>query len=113
MDRWARIDLFRMGLAKLMLATSRLRLAHLPVLHAIPSGRQKSSGITSEAEMTRALELPPTTTQGLTGAAERIGAIASTVAAEQTLALHAAEKAALPRRKLAELRAMYVKSPDR
>lgn len=40
-----------------------------------------------------------------------IRAVARAVAAEHTLALHAAAKAASPRRHLAEVRAIYVSSP--
>ena len=46
----------------------------------------------------------------LGGVRATIGAILRAVTAEHMLALHAATKAASPRRSLAELRAMYVPS---
>jgi hypothetical protein len=60
-----------------------------------------------------ALASPQVTRRGFFGFGARIGAIVSAVAAEQALALRAADKAALQRRKLTELRAMYVRPLDR
>ena len=48
----------------------------------------------------------------LGGVRATIRAILSAVTAEHTLALRAATKAALPRQSLAEVRAMYVSSPQ-
>lgn len=62
--------------------------------------------------MAYALDLPKTSHTGFAGFCARIGAVASTVAAEQALALRAADQATLPRRKLDELRAMYVRPLD-
>lgn len=94
MDRWMRILLFGAGVAMLMLASGRRR-------------------VVTEASMTHALELPNISRRRFTGLSARIGAIASTLAAEQTLALRATDRAALPRRRLSELRTMYVRPLDR
>ena len=46
------------------------------------------------------------------GAIEKIGAAARVLAEEQALALRAAEKAALPRQNVAELRALYLPADE-
>lgn len=48
--------------------------------------------------------------QGAT--ADSIGTVARAIAADHDLALRAAAKAASPRKNLAELRAMYVSTPE-
>lgn len=58
--------------------------------------------------MIQALTLPQTYRRNFTGFGAKIGAIVRAVAAEHTLALRAATKAASPRQSLVEVRAMYV-----
>jgi hypothetical protein len=61
-----------------------------------------------EATMADALQLQQTYRRIPGGVRAAIHAILSAVTAEHTLALRAATKAALPRQRLAEVRAMYV-----
>ena len=61
-----------------------------------------------ETMMTHVLQLQRTYRRTLGGFGATIRAIARAVAAEHTLALRAATKAASPRQSLAEVRAMYV-----
>jgi hypothetical protein len=63
--------------------------------------------------MGQALTSQQITRRGFFGFGARIGAIVTTMAAEHALALRAANKAALQRRKLTELRAMYVRPLER
>ena len=58
--------------------------------------------------MAHVLHLPQTYRRTLGGVRATIRAIVRAVAAEHTLALRAATKAASPRQSLAEVRAMYV-----
>jgi len=58
--------------------------------------------------MANTLQLHPWARWTLNGVSASMRAIARAVAAEHTLALNAARKAALPRHTLAEVRAMYV-----
>lgn len=113
MDRWMRVLLFGAGVAMLMLATDRLRLSSVRFLRPVPSDQEKDPRSTKEANMTHASVLPQSNRRSFTGLFARIRAVASMMAAEQTLALHAAHRAALSRRKLEALRAMYVRPLDR
>jgi len=114
MDRMTRAFLFAVGAAVLMLAVGRQRLSPGRFLRPLSSdllGGSRSSK--KELNMDQALASPQTTLESSPSLTAGIGAIASTVAAEQELALRAANKAALHRRNVAELRAMYVRPLDR
>lgn len=65
-----------------------------------------------EASMTQALQLPQTDRPGFSSLPAAIRAIARAWVHDHTLALRAATKAALPRKNLAELRAMYARPFD-
>lgn len=58
--------------------------------------------------MAHTLRLKQTYRPTRSGVSSTIGAAARAIAAEHELALRAAEKAALPRQSVAEVRAMYV-----
>jgi hypothetical protein len=62
--------------------------------------------------MAHILQLQHSPRQTLERVNATIGAIARAVVAERSLALRAATKAASPRQRLAEVRAMYVSSLD-
>ena len=62
--------------------------------------------------MTNILHVQHTRRPILEGVNATIRAVARAVAAEHTLALRAATTAASPHQRLAEVRAMYVSSPD-
>ena len=62
--------------------------------------------------MANILQLQHTRRPILEGVNATIRAVARAVAAEHTLALRAATTAASPHQRLAEVRAMYVPSPD-
>jgi hypothetical protein len=62
--------------------------------------------------MANILQLQHTRQPILEGVFATLRAVARAVAAEHTLALRAATTAASPHRRLAEVRAMYVSSPD-
>jgi len=66
-----------------------------------------------EDTMAHALPFQATSRRTLGGVRAAIRAISGAVSAEHTLALRAATKAALPRRSLAEVRAMYVSPLER
>ena len=109
MDRVTRVLLFGVGVAMLMLAIGRRRLSPVRFLRPAPPALAVTSRCKKESEMDQALASPQ---EGFSGISALIGAIASAVGAEQALALRAADKATLHRRKLAELRAMYVRPLD-
>ena len=112
MDGWTRFLLFGAGAALLMLAVSSQRRSPVRFARPIPFNRVGGSRSTKEAKMAHALDLPKTTHTGFSALCARVGAVTSTVAAEQALALRAADQAALPRRRLDELRAMYLRPLD-
>ena len=62
--------------------------------------------------MAHTLRLKQTYRRNQSGISDTIGRSASSLAAEHQLALRAAEKAASPRKNLAEVRAMYVSAPE-
>jgi hypothetical protein len=94
MDRWMRVLLFGVGVAMLMLAAGRLRSLE-------------------EASMADTLTLGGVRKRLAGALGARFRATARTLTEEQTLALRAADRAGLPRQRLAELRAMYVRPLDR
>ncbi len=61
-----------------------------------------------ETQMANALQLHPSPRWTLTGFSASMRAIARTLAVEHALALTAASKAALPRKRMSEVRAMYL-----
>lgn len=65
-----------------------------------------------EATMAHVLHLQQTYRRTLGGVRATIHAILRALTAEHTLALRAATKAASPRQSLAEVRAMYVSTPE-
>ena len=111
MDRAMRVLLFGVGMAMVMLAVSRQRLA--PARSLRPAGPAQSSRDQRESNMDGALESPQINRSIFSSLGALLGAFADTLKTEQALALRATEKAALHRRKLAELRAMYVRPLDR
>ena len=62
--------------------------------------------------MAHTLRLKQTYRRDQSEITDTIGAAARSLAAEHELALRAAEKAASPRKNLAEVRAMYVSAPE-
>ncbi len=62
--------------------------------------------------MAHTLRLKQTYRRNQSGESDTIGAATRSLAAEHELALRAAEKAASPRKNLAEIRAMYVSTPE-
>jgi hypothetical protein len=62
--------------------------------------------------MAHTLRLKQTVRRNQSGISDTIGDAARSLAAEHELALRAAEKAASPRKNLAEVRAMYVSTPE-
>ena len=62
--------------------------------------------------MAHTLRLKQTYRRSQGGILDAIGGAARSLAAEHQLALRAAEKAASPRKNLAEVRAMYVSTPE-
>jgi len=62
--------------------------------------------------MAHTLRLKQTVRRNQSGLSDTIGGAARSLAAEHQLALRAAEKAASPRKNLAEVRAMYVATPE-
>jgi hypothetical protein len=113
MDRVQRVLLFGAGVAMLMLALGRERQSPVRYFRPNPLNRVDGSRTTREARMARALTSLQIARKRFPGLGPRIAAFASTVTAEQARALRASDQAALHRRRLAELRAMYVRPPDR
>ena len=62
--------------------------------------------------MAHTLRLKQTYRRNQGGISDTIGSAARSLASEHQLALRAAEKAASPRKNLAEVRAMYVSTPE-
>jgi len=62
--------------------------------------------------MAHTLRLKQTYRRNQSGMTDTIGAVTRAVAADHELALRAAEKAASPRKNLAEVRAMYVSASE-
>jgi hypothetical protein len=62
--------------------------------------------------MAHTLRLKQTVRRNQSGISDTIGGAARSLAAEHQLALRATEKAASPRKNLAEVRAMYVSTPE-
>jgi hypothetical protein len=112
MDPTMRVLLLAIGVAMLMLAAGRQRPSPVRSLRPIPYDLAETSRSRRESDMDQALTSPQITRKGLSGLGALIGAIVSIVGEEQALALRAADQAALHRRKLAELRAMYVRPLD-
>ena len=82
-------------------AMSRLELAN-----------RRNTGVTMGVTMAHTLRLKQTYRRNQSGISDTIKGEARSLAADHRLALLAAEKAASPRKNLAEIRAMYVSTPE-
>ncbi len=112
MDGWTRTALVTIAVAAIAAAVRSRTARPLFVVFCQPFSIDSMEAAGSrgggENQMANTVQLHPSARWTLNGVSASMRAIARTLAAEHTLALNAARKAAQPRQRLGEVRAMYL-----